>query len=78
MPEEGAERSVPCADLVLQNVHRTLYSQDLPVRAFVLDLRHRGFQEVGADKGVVPHRMADSALQPVGRQRVRSGTVALS
>ena len=70
MSQEGAERSVPCLDLVLQDVHRALYSQNLPFRAFVLDLRHPSFQEMGADKGTVPYNMADSALQPVGRQRV--------
>ena len=68
--EEGVHRTFPRLDLVLPHMHRALYSKDMPVRAVMLDLRHRGVQEVGTDQGIVPDRLENPPMQSVGRQRV--------
>ena len=68
--KEGVHRAIPRLDLVLPHLHRAIYSQDVPFRAVVLDLRHRGVQEMGTGQGIVPDRLENPPLQPVGRQRV--------
>ena len=68
--KEGVHSAIPRLDLDLPHLHRAVYSQDVPFRAVVFDLRHRGVQEMGPDQGIVSDRMENPPLQPLGRQRV--------
>ena len=67
---ESVHRTVSGPDLVLPHLHRALYSKDMQVRAVVLNLRHRGVQEVGTDQRAVPDCLENPPLQSLGRQRV--------
>lgn len=75
--QESVHRTVSGPDLVLPHLHRALYSKDMQVRAVVLNLRHRGVQEMGTGQGIVPDRLENPPLQPLGRQRVRSSALNL-
>lgn len=56
--------------MVLQDLYRTIYSQDMPFRALMFHIRSGGVPEMGALQGIIPDCLEDSPLQSLGRERI--------
>ena len=56
--------------MVLQDLYRTIYPQDMPFRALMFHVRPGGVPEMGTVQGLVFDGLEIVALQSLGRERI--------
>jgi len=68
-------KAIMLAYNILSKVHKPLHTPGMPLYTHLLGIRETGLDETRTYKRTRPRNMENTQVQPMGRKRIRPGTV---